>query len=85
MQSHKLLKITSHADQWEKEQQQKQSLEYQRRQTISAEKALEEAKKANKISERAVEKSNSALIVSIVFGTISTILAIISLIVSACK
>ncbi len=67
---------------WEKSQQTKQSLEYQRRQTISSEKALEEAKKANRISERSVKKSNAALIVSIVFGILSTILGVISLVVS---
>ena len=86
MNQHDLLKMITSPKEWESEQQQKRALDLQHRQTIASEKAVQEAKKANalsnnanKIAEKAVKKSNCSLIVSILFGILSTIISIIAL------
>lgn len=78
--------INKSTEEVEKEQREERSLDYQRRQTISSEEAVTQAKRANEIAEEALKeakKSNHKANIAIWVSIVSVLAAIASAIIAA--
>lgn len=81
-----LKSLTHTPEEIEKEQREERSLDYQRRQTISSEEAVTQAKRANEIAEEALKeakKSNHKANIAIWVSIVSVLAAIASAIIAA--